>query len=529
MGEVEETNYRPGNGLTRRVQGVGEGLEGVTLPSPFAAEMTEAEADALVNNHRALYQQALKRRETIASSVAKTKCVHTLSGVPVPQKKSRAAKSGGQKGKRRRKAGATTGSQADLPAPASTEEELVTDGLPDLPLPASSQQQQQTELDEGLDEEQDEEQEEDDEEDSEDEAGAEQHQQQLAQQQQQLGVEQNGAVRGTRSEAVNAHWARQNRALQAQVEDLKATVDILQISQVEAQQKLAAANSECEILRSRLGELEAQQAGGVSEMSSDGPIVNPANLTRDNNGNVILKTSLEKKEFAVKALDTFTWLITDAPVECMEFFPTFEVFQPHLITKYQLCGVNRDEYFYATGGRIEFEKLVMKVIKTKRSNTHKKVRFYAWGAGGLVDESKWPLLAVEQIIPSKKRTEEKWLEEFRHGIPFANIAFEKAALAAFSVVTSSMVYVKIPMVAYLCVVVEAPLESYRPGNGQPSLGGVPQTNSNLVRAKTTVVVAALHAAMVNNPTFLKHDEPKGLVLGSGKVRILIEGWERVFL
>ncbi|CAI5949031.1 unnamed protein product [Closterium sp. NIES-64] len=364
MGEVEETNYRPGNGLTRRVQGVGEGLEGVTLPSPFAAEMTEAEADALVNNHRALYQQALKRRETIASSVGKTKCVHTLSGVPVPQKKSRAAKSGGQKGKRRRKAGATTGSQADLPAPASTEEKLVTDGLPDLPLPASSQQQQQTdfstdnrsafdkELDEGLDEEQDEEQEEDDEEDSEDEA---------------------------------------------------------------AQQKLAAANSECEILRSRLGELEAQQAGGVSEMSSDGPIVNPANLTRDNNGNVIVKTSLEKKEFAVKALDTFTWLITDAPVECMEFFPTFEVFQPHLITKYQLCGVNRDEYFYATGGRIEFEKLVMKVIKTKRSNTHKKVRFYAWGAGGLVDESKWPLLAVEQIIPSKKRTEEKWLEEFRHG------------------------------------------------------------------------------------------------------------------
>ncbi|CAI5459333.1 unnamed protein product [Closterium sp. Yama58-4] len=374
------------------------------------------------------------------------------------------------------------------------------------------------ELDEGLDEEQDEEQEEDDEEDSEDEAGAEQHQQQLAQQQQQLGVEKNGAVRGTRSEGINAYWVRQNRGLQAHVEDLKATVDILQISQAEAQQKLAAAKADCEILRSRLGELEAQQAGGVTEMSSDGPHVNPANLTRDNNGNVIVKTSLEKKEFAVKALDTFTWLITDAQVECMEFFPTFEVFQPHLITKYRLCGVNRDEYFYATGGRIEFEKLVMKGIKTKRSNTHKKVRFYAWGAGGLVDESKWPLLAVELIIPSKKRMEEKWLEDFRHavlgyawhingeGIPFANIAFEKAALAAFSVVTSTLVYVKIPMLAYLCVVVEAPLESYRLGNGQPSLGGVPLTNSNLVRAKTIIVVAALHAAMVNNPTFLKHDE-----------------------
>ncbi|CAI5965482.1 unnamed protein product [Closterium sp. NIES-65] len=286
MGEVEETNYRPGNGLTRRVQGVGEGLEGVTLPSPFAAEMTEAEADALVNNHRALYQQALKRRETIASSVGKTKCVHTLSGVPVPQKKSRAAKSGGQKGKRRRKAGATTGSQADLPAPASTEEELVTDGLLGLPLPASSQQQQQT-----------------------------------------------------------------------------------------------------------VTNLNPLPAGSQQQL---------------------LASSLPNRPRPVKALDTFTWLITDAPVECMEFFPTFEVFQPHLITKYQLCGVNRDEYFYATGGRIEFEKLVMKVIKTKRSNTHKKVRFYAWGAGGLVDESKWPLLAVEQIIPSKKRTEEKWLEEFRH-------------------------------------------------------------------------------------------------------------------
>ncbi|CAI5944378.1 unnamed protein product [Closterium sp. NIES-64] len=354
MEEVEETNYRAGNGLTRRVQGVGEELEGVTLPSPFAAEMTEAEADALVNNHQALYQQALKHRETIASSVGKTKCVHTLSGVPVPQKKSRAAKSGGQKGKRRRKAGATTGSQADLPTPASTEEELVTDGLPDLPLPASSQQQQQT------------------------------------------VTNLNPLPAGSQQQLLASSLP--NRPL-------------------EAQQKLAGADSECEILRSRLVELEAQQAGGVSEMSSDGPIVNPANLTRDNNGNVIVKTSLEKKEFAVKALDTFTWLITDAPVECMEFFPTFEVFQPHLITKYQLCGVNRDEYFYATGGRIEFEKLVMKVIKTKRSNTHKKVRFYAWGAGGLVDESKWPLLAVEQIIPSKKRTEEKWLEEFRHEPP----------------------------------------------------------------------------------------------------------------
>ncbi|CAI5478318.1 unnamed protein product [Closterium sp. Yama58-4] len=520
--------------------------------------MTEAEADTLVNNHRALYQQALKRRETIASNVGKTKCVHTLSGVPVPQKKSRAAKSGRQKGKQGRKAGATTGIQADLPAPASTEEELVTEDLPDLPLPASALAEDfstdnrsafdkeldeglDEEQDEGLDEEQDEEQEEDDEEDSEGEAGAEQQQQQLAQQQQQLVVEQNDAVRGTRSEGINAYLVRQNRGLQAQVEDLKATIDILQISHAEAQQKLAAAEAECEILRSRLGELEAQQAGGVTEMSLADPEVNPANLTRDKEGNVILKTSLEKKEFAVKALETFTWLITDAPVECMEFFPTWEVFQPQLITKYRLCGVNRDEYFYATGSIIDFEKLAMKVIKTKRSNTHKKIRFYAWGAGGLLDESKWPLLAVELIIPSKKRSYAKWLEDFRHavlgyswhvngeGVPFANIAFEKAALAAFSTVTSNLVLLKIPMLAYLCVVVEAPLQSFRPGRGQPSLGGVGSTNSNYVRAKTNVVVAALHNAMRNNPTILQRDEPKGLVLGSGSVRILIEGWERVFL
>ncbi|CAI5960519.1 unnamed protein product [Closterium sp. NIES-65] len=231
----------------------------------------------------------------------------------------------------------------------------------------------------------------------------------------------------------------------------------------------------------------------------------------------------------MKALETFTWLITDAPVECMEFFPTWEVFQPHLLTKYRLCGVNRDEYFYATGGRIEFKKLAMKVIKTKRSNTHKKIRLYAWGAGGLLDESKWPLLAVEMIIPSKKRSVAKWLEDFRHGVPFANIAFEKASLAAFSTITSNLVLLKIPMLAYLCVVVEAPLQSFRPGRGQPSLDGVGSTNSNYVRAKTNVIVGALHDAMQNNPTILQRDEPKGLVLGSGCVRILIEGWERVFL
>ncbi|CAI5482571.1 unnamed protein product [Closterium sp. Yama58-4] len=143
MGEVEGTNYRAGNGLTRRVQGVGEDLEGVTLPSPFAAEMTEAEADELVKSQRALYQQALKRRETIPSNACKKKCTNTLLGVPAPKKKPRAAKSGKKKGKQGRKAGATTGNQADLPALATTEEELVTEALPDLPLPASSQQQQQ--------------------------------------------------------------------------------------------------------------------------------------------------------------------------------------------------------------------------------------------------------------------------------------------------------------------------------------------------------------------------------------------------
>ncbi|CAI5981889.1 unnamed protein product [Closterium sp. NIES-64] len=323
MEEVEETNYRAGNGLTRRVQGVGEELEGVTLPSPFAAEMTEAEADALVNNHRALYQQALKRRETIASSVGKTKCVHTLSGVPVPQKKSRAAKSGGQKGKRRRKAGATTGTQADLPAHASTEEELVTDGLPDLPLPASSQQQQQTQ---------------------------QQQQPVASQQQQQHNLE---FLADATTGALAEDFSTDNRS--AFDKELDEGLD---------------------------EEQDEEQEEDDEEDSEDE---------------------------------------ADAPVECMEFFPTFEVFQPHLITKYQLCGVNRDEYFYATGGRIEFEKLVMKVIKTKHSNTHKKVRFYAWGAGGLVDESKWPLLAVEQIIPSKKRTEEKWLEEFRHGRGMASL------------------------------------------------------------------------------------------------------------
>ncbi|CAI5939624.1 unnamed protein product [Closterium sp. NIES-64] len=259
MGEVEGTNYRAGNGLTRRVQAAGEELEGVTLPSPFAAEMTEAEADELVNSQRALYQHALKRRETIVSNSGKKKCTNTLSGVPAPKKKPRAAKSGRQKAKQGKKAGATKGSQADLPAPATTEEELVTEALPDLPLPASFQQQQQAvtnpnpppasflqqlftsstalpeqqqhnleflanattgalaedlltaarsafdeELDDEVDQE-DDEQDEDEEEDYE-EDGAEQQQQQVvqqqqfAQQQQQAVVEQNGVVRGIRSE-----------------------------------------------------------------------------------------------------------------------------------------------------------------------------------------------------------------------------------------------------------------------------------------------------------------------------------------
>ncbi|CAI5536701.1 unnamed protein product [Closterium sp. Naga37s-1] len=61
MGETEDPNYRAGNGLTRRVQGPGEEMGGVTLESPFSQALTEAQADELVNSQRALYEQALKR------------------------------------------------------------------------------------------------------------------------------------------------------------------------------------------------------------------------------------------------------------------------------------------------------------------------------------------------------------------------------------------------------------------------------------------------------------------------------------
>ncbi|CAI7866260.1 unnamed protein product [Closterium sp. NIES-53] len=83
------------------------------------------------------------------------------------------------------------------------------------------------------------------------------------------------------------------------VGDLQRTIDILQSSLAEAQQKLAVFEAERETLRNSIFELESHLAVGFAGESLDNPKINMSLLSWDNLGNVIPKTSLFPKEFAV--------------------------------------------------------------------------------------------------------------------------------------------------------------------------------------------------------------------------------------
>ncbi|CAI5482223.1 unnamed protein product [Closterium sp. Yama58-4] len=346
-------------------------------------------------------------------------------------------------------------------------------------------------------------------------------------------------TRGTRSDRGGNYLVTLNNSLRARVEDLQRTVTVLQASEQEAKEEENAMARERSALTHRINDLEATVSSGLPERALDDPVVNMDALPRDDNQKIVVKSSLKIKEFGKKALDMYVWMIIDAPVDVMQFFPTFEEVQPYLVWKYRLIGVSQDEYYYVVGGNAAYIKEAMKIIATKRSNTHKKIRFYAWGAGGLLPEDRWPELARENIHPGKRRTEAVWLVDFRHERfgyawhatddrrPFANVAFEKAALAAFVNVRVNSVELKIPQLAYLCVVVEMPLESYH-GRGQASLAGVPATNRNAVRAKINMLVGILRDAARDYPARFKQDKPRGFELGRGQVRILIEGFENEF-
>ncbi|CAI7829822.1 unnamed protein product, partial [Closterium sp. NIES-54] len=349
----------------------------------------EAQADELVNSQRALYEQALKRRDCLAST-AKKKCIHALLGVPAPKKGGRPAKSAGKKGKKPGKKGGRPTPRADnLPATETTQEsleseshgaqatgasflqqlrtnsnslpnpspvastrtapvavqqapvatlqqnlacaaspqqhnfhsvadtttgELAADVLPDVNGVAFDEDEDEEQLedrDDALDE--DEAEESEGEDDGSREAGgqnhqaaqpqhhqvAQQHHHEDAEQQQQALAEPNPpAVRGTRTEGMGAYRYRENRALQARVEDFQRTIDILQSSLAEAQQKLAVVEAERDTFRNSISDLELQLAVGLPEKSPDNPEINMSFLSRDNLGNVIPKTSLFPKEFA---------------------------------------------------------------------------------------------------------------------------------------------------------------------------------------------------------------------------------------
>ncbi|CAI7835939.1 unnamed protein product [Closterium sp. NIES-53] len=345
--------------------------------------------DELVNSQRALYEQALKRRDCLAST-AKKKCIHALLGVPAPKKGGRPAKSAGKKGKKPGKKGGRPTPRADnLPATETTQEsleseshgaqatgasflqqlrtnsnslpnpspvastrtapvavqqapvatlqqnlacaaspqqhnfhsvadtttgELAADVLPDVNGVAFDEDEDEEQLedrDDALDE--DEAEESEGEDDGSREAGgqnhqaaqpqhhqvAQQHHHEDAEQQQQALAEPNPpAVRGTRTEGMGAYRYRENRALQARVEDFQRTIDILQSSLAEAQQKLAVVEAERDTFRNSISDLELQLAVGLPEKSPDNPEINMSFLSRDNLGNVIPKTSLFPKEFA---------------------------------------------------------------------------------------------------------------------------------------------------------------------------------------------------------------------------------------
>ncbi|CAI5536188.1 unnamed protein product [Closterium sp. Naga37s-1] len=175
----------------------------------------------------------------------------------------------------------------------------------------------------------------------------------------------------------------------------------------------------------------------------------------------------------------------DAPARSMQFYPEWAEFREVICMKYEAAGVSSDVFYYVISSDPNKEALAMRKVSERRSNVNADAKVYGRGPGGCIPESKWHILAEENVAPSISPVYgpgANWHFFATSNRPFANLAFQLTLLRGLSSKRATMLHVKIPTVGYILNVVEWPLVNAR-GRQNPSLDTAEAVNRQNVAHK----------------------------------------------
>ncbi|CAI7752598.1 unnamed protein product [Closterium sp. NIES-53] len=131
-----------------------------------------------------------------------------------------------------------------------------------------------------------------------------------------------------------------------------------------------------------------------------------------------------------KAPEAFTYLLLDAPARSMPFYLEWAEFREVVCMKYENAGVQSDVFYYVISNDPNKEALAMRKVSEKRSNINSDAKIYGRGPGGCVPETKWKILAEENVAPSTSRTPLEWYCFYEH-VNRLNVAHKIDQVAAW--------------------------------------------------------------------------------------------------
>ncbi|CAI5477127.1 unnamed protein product [Closterium sp. Yama58-4] len=256
-------------------------------------------------------------------------------------------------------------------------------------------------------------------------------------------------------------------------------------------------------------------------------------------GAAIPPVLLDLSFFKLKCNAAVNYFIGEAPAREQSFYPTLSSLRRKFQELYEDVGVPSDMFNTVMADNPEREKIPMQKMSERRCNIFSASKPYAHGPGGYITENKVPMLAAENLAPTRRRTASKWHAFFRDdvygskwhcdgsGRPFANRSFELALCKGLGGKRCNRLNVKIQAVATICHVVEWPMANHN-GHANPSLDASDENNRAAVAAKILVVIAWIKARLEADDDVYNSEAPAGFVMGRGAVKILIEGFEAEF-
>ncbi|CAI7745548.1 unnamed protein product [Closterium sp. NIES-54] len=347
--------------------------------------------------------------------------------------------------------------------------------------------------------------------------------------------------------------AQETFRLQGQLDDLRTTLrrtqererELLNLLS-ERDAELAALNQRCaEAIRLNeqlLQDLSAAQGTAlICAPRPASPSFNMERIPRDANGALIIPALVSHdNHFGKMATEAITYLMLDAPARSMQFYPEWAEFREVICMKYEAAGVSSEVFYYVISNDSNKETLAMWKVSERRSNVNADAKVYGRGPGGCIPESKWHILAEENVAPSISRTPAEWCRFYEHPVygpganwhfcatsnrPFANLAFQLTLLRGLASKRATMLHVKIPTVGYILNVVEWPLVNAR-GRQNPSLDTAEAVNRQNVAHKIDKVVAWIAATYNTGDVAIWDSRPPGGFNMGPRIKILVEGYER---